>query len=194
MILRLTRFTFPSTCCTSFTNKNCHSTKSHIESGPGNCTFDLKSKSNNLNLNLMKHSFVIFRNLSILLLSFTLILGACSKNSHDDSSAQQSAFAGKYLVVTSSETFTLQIDNSGGSNFKIKEFGGFLNVPLNAVLEGNSLKIPSQTFTNAGSGKSITVTGTGILLTKGKKDDTIRFDYKVTGFTNYESDFEGTRK
>jgi len=62
------------------------------------------------------------------------------------------------------------------------------------VLEGNSLKIPSQTFTNAGSGKSITVTGTGILLTKGKKDDTIRFDYKVTGFTNYESDFEGTRK
>jgi len=64
---------------------------------------------------------------------------------------------------------------------------------LNAVADGNALKIPAQTFKNP-SGKSITVTGTGVLSTKSKKDDTIKFQYKVTGFAEYESDFEATRK
>jgi len=106
---------------------------------------------------------------------------------------QGAAFVGQYVVVDPSETYTLQIDSKGGSNFQIREFGGFLNAPLNAVVDGNSLNIPSQTFTNP-SGKSITITGKGVLSTKAKKDDTIKFDYKVTGWQNYEGDFEGTRK
>jgi hypothetical protein len=141
----------------------------------------------------MKQSFLISRNISLFFLSFSLLLASCSKSKDDSVPAQGAAFVGQYLVVDPSETYTLLIENKGGSNFQIKEFGGFLNVPLNAVLEGNSLKVPSQTFTN-GSGKSITITGTGFLQTKAKKDDTIRFDYKVTGWQNYESDFEGTRK
>ena len=142
----------------------------------------------------MKNSFSIFRNFSMVLFSSMALLASCSKdNDNNGPSAQASAFAGQYLVVEPSETYTLQIESKGGNNFHIKEFGGFLNAPLNAVVEGNILKIPSQTFTNP-SGKSITITGAGTLLTKAKKDDTIRFDYKVTGFTEYESDFEGTRK
>lgn len=141
----------------------------------------------------MKNSFSILRTLSLFLLSFSLVLASCSKDKDDTAPAQGSEFVGQYLVVTPSETFTLGIEHKGGSNYNITEFAGFLNVPLKAVAEGNSLKIPSQTFKNP-SGKSITITGTGVLSTKAKQNDTVKFDYKVTGFTQYESDFEGTRK
>ena len=141
----------------------------------------------------MKHSFSIFRNLSFSLLSFSLLLASCGKSKDNTTPVQGAAFAGQYLVVDPSETYTLQIESKGGSNFQIKEFGGFLNAPLNAVAEGNALKIPSQTFKNP-SGKSITITGKGVLSTKAKKDDTIKFEYEVTGWQEYESDFEGTRK
>jgi hypothetical protein len=141
----------------------------------------------------MKHSFSIFRSLSFFILSFTLILVSCSKSKDNVVPVQGAEFIGEYLVVDPSETYTLQIESKGGSNFQIKEFGGFLNAPLNAVADGNALKIPAQTFTNP-NGTTITITGTGVLSTKSKKDDTIKFQYKVTGFTDYESDFEGTRK
>jgi hypothetical protein len=125
------------------------------------------------------------------MLSFTLLLASCSK-SKDDVPVQGAEFIGQYLV-NDSETYTLAVNSKGGNSFQITEFGGFLNKPLNAIVEGAVLKIPAQTFTNP-SGKSITVTGKGVLSTKVKKDDTIKFEYKVTGFTEYESDFEGTRK
>ena len=141
----------------------------------------------------MKHSFSISRNLSLFFLSSILVLASCSKDKDDTVPAQGAAFAGQYLVVDPSETYTLQIESKGGKNFQIKEFGGFLNAPLNAVVEGSTLKVPAQTFTNP-SGKSITISGAGVLSTKVKKDDTIKFDYKVTGWQEYESDFEGTRK
>jgi hypothetical protein len=141
----------------------------------------------------MKHSFSISRTISLFFLSLTVLLASCSKSKDDNVPPQGAAFIGQYVVVDPSETYTLQIESKGGSNFQIKEFGGFLNAPLNAVLDGSTLKVPAQTFTN-GSGKSITITGTGVLSTKAKKDDTIKFDYKVTGWQEYESDFEGTRK
>ena len=122
-----------------------------------------------------------------------LLLASCSKSKDDIVPAQGAAFAGQYVVVDRSETYILQIESKGGSNFQIKEFGSFLNAGLNAVIDGNSLKIPAQTFTNP-SGKSITITGKGVLSTKVKKEDTIKFEYKVTGWQEYESDFEGTRK
>ena len=141
----------------------------------------------------MKHSFSISWNRSLFFLFFTLLLASCSKSKDDSVPPQGAAFIGQYVVVDPSETYTLQIESKGGSNFQIKEFGGFLNAPLNAVLEGSALKVPSQTFTN-GSGKSITITGTGVLSTKAKKDDTVKFTYKMTGWQNYDGDFEGIRK
>ena len=122
-----------------------------------------------------------------------MVIASCSKSKDDNGPSTAAAFVGKYLVVDPSETYTIEIAHKGGNNFQIKEFAGFLNAPLNAVLIRNALTIPSQTFTNP-SGKSITLTGTGVLSTKAKKDDTIKFDYKMTGWQNYDGDFEGTRK
>lgn len=140
----------------------------------------------------MKHSSSLFRNISFLILSFSLLLTSCSKD-NDSTSTPVAGFAGQYLVEDATETYTLKIESKGGNNFQIYEFGGFLNVALNAVANGNTLNIPSQTFTNP-SGKSITITGTGTLSTKSAKDDTVKFEYSVTGYTSYQSDFEGLRK
>jgi hypothetical protein len=61
-------------------------------------------------------------------------------------------------------------------------------------MEGNTLKIPSQTFTNSGSGNSITIVGTGVLSTKNSKDDTVSFQYTITGFGAGNGSFTGVRK
>lgn len=139
----------------------------------------------------MKKSVTLLRNTFILFLSTSFFLASCSKDK--DMGTPVAPFAGQYLVVEPSETYTIKIENKGGNNFQISEFGGFLNVPLKATAEGNVLKIPSQTFKNP-SGKSITVVGSGILSTKNSKDDSITFQYTVSGFANYNSDFTGTRK
>ena len=141
----------------------------------------------------MKHSITLSRNISLLALSFSLLFASCSKDHDSSTTTSTASFAGQYLVEDDNETYTLIVTSKGGNNFQISEFGGFLNVPLNAVANGNTLNIPSQTFTNP-SGKSITVSGSGKLSTKTKKDDTITFDYAVSGFTSYESNFEGLRK
>ena len=107
--------------------------------------------------------------------------------------AQPASFAGQYHVVDDTETYTLKIENKGGANFQIYEFGGFLNAPVKAVAEGNTLKIPSQTFKNP-NGNTLTVVGSGVLATKTSKDDTITFQFTVSGFANYSGDFKGTRK
>jgi hypothetical protein len=83
--------------------------------------------------------------------------------------------------------------SKGSNNFQIKNFGGFLNVPINAVVEGSTLKIPSQTFKNP-NGNSITIVGSGILTKKNKDDDLIKIDYSLSGYTSYSSTIEGLRK
>jgi len=139
----------------------------------------------------MKKSVSVLRNISLLLLSTSFFLSSCSKDK--DIAAPAVSFAGQYHVVDDNETYTLKVENKGGNNFQIIEFGGFLNAPLKAVAEGNTLKIPSQTFKNP-NGNTLTVVGTGVLSTKNSKDDTITFQYSVTGFANYNGDFAGTRK
>ena len=139
----------------------------------------------------MKKTISISRNITFLALSAWLFLSACSKDK--DMVAPAAAFAGHYQVVNDHETYLLKVENKGGNNFHIIEFGGFLNAPLKAVLDGNVLKIPSQTFTNP-NGNKLTIVGTGVLSTKKAKDDTITFQYSVSGFTNYDGDFTGTRK
>ena len=139
----------------------------------------------------MKKSVTIFRNLSLIILSASFFFSSCSKDK--DISSPAAPFKGQYLVVDDNETYTLKIESKGGNNFQIIEFGGFLNAPLKATAEGNTLKIPSQTFTNP-NGKQLTIVGTGVLSTKNSKDDTIVFQYTVSGFTNYDGDFTGTRK
>lgn len=142
----------------------------------------------------MKQTVSIFRSFSALALSFSLLfLASCSKNKDSNVSVPIPAFAGQYSVDDEDETYILKVESTGGNTFRIKEFGGFMNVPINAVAEGNTLKIPSQTFTNP-SGKSITIKGSGVLSTKSAKDDTITFQYSLTGYTEFDGEFSGTRK
>jgi hypothetical protein len=154
-------------------------------------TPEIKIK-NKKNLFKMKQSVFLSRNISLFILSFGLFLASCSKDK-DIAAAPGAAFAGQYQVVDDTETYTLKVESKGGNNYYIREFGGFLNVPLNATADGSTLNIPKQSFTNP-SGKTLTVVGKGFLTTKSKKDDTITFQYTVSGFTNYDGDFTGTRK
>ena len=139
----------------------------------------------------MKHTALLIRKFTFVLLTITALVSCSKKDS--DVSIPSAPFAGNYLVVEDDETYTLKIENTEGNNFQIREFGGFMNVPVKASANGSTLTIPAQTFTNP-SGKSLTITGTGTLITKGAKDDTIKFTYSVSGFANYSSDFEGARQ
>jgi hypothetical protein len=145
----------------------------------------------------MKQSVSLFKDIALVIiltlsfLAFSLFITSCSKEK--GAALPDVAFAGQYQVVDDNETYVLQVVSKGGNNFQINEFGGFLNVPLNAVAQGNMLTIPSQTFTNP-NGSVITVVGKGVLSTTNSKDDTITFQYSVSGFAEYEGDFTGTRK
>jgi len=139
----------------------------------------------------MKQTVSLFGNISLFILSSSLLLASCSKDK--DMTNPEASYAGQYEVIDDNETYILQIANKGGNNFEIKEFGGFLNASLKAVSEGNTLKIPSQTFKNP-NGSKITIAGTGVLSTKNLKDDTITFQYSVKGFTDYDGNFTGSRK
>ena len=141
----------------------------------------------------MKQSLSLLTRISMAIFSFSLLLASCSKKDKVDAPVN-GAFAGQYLVEDDDETYTLRIEHKGGNEFHIKEFGGFLNAALKANLEGNVLKIPSQTFTNAGTGNSITIVGTGVLSTKTTKDDTVTFQYSLTGFGAHDGSFAGSRK
>lgn len=140
----------------------------------------------------MTHATSLIRKFSFVLLTITLAFASCSKKDADVSTPS-APFAGNYLVVEEDETYTLKIENTGGNNFQIKNFGGFMNVPVKAVGTGNSLSIPTQTFKNP-NGNTLTVSGSATLITKGTKDDTIKMIYTVSGFANYSGDFEGARQ
>lgn len=139
----------------------------------------------------MKQSTSLFRNIYVIILSLSLMLPSCRKDK--DMAIPASVLAGQYEVIDDTETYILKVEQKGGNNFQINQFGGFLNVPLKAVGEGNTLKIPSQTFTNP-NGSKITIAGTGTLSTKNTQDDTITFQYSLTGFGGHEGNIQGTRK
>lgn len=142
----------------------------------------------------MKSSVVtrssFLRNISLAVLSLSVVFASCSKN---NDKVVGSEFVGSYSVQDDDETYTVTIESKGGNKYQIKNFGGFMYVPIDATADGGQLKVPSQTFKNS-SGFEITISGAGVLSTKSKKDDTVIFNYTVSGDANYKSDFEGTRK
>jgi hypothetical protein len=129
----------------------------------------------------------VVRTISLVFFSVSMLFVACSKKDKVEG-PPAAAFAGNYLVVDDNDTYILQIENTGGNNFEISEFAGFMNVPINATGSGNTLTIPAQTFTNS-SGHSITISGTGAL-----SGDDITFNYSVAGFVAYDGSFTGKRQ
>jgi hypothetical protein len=142
----------------------------------------------------MKQSVTLYLRVTLIIFSLAFLFASCSKKDSDISPPPaSSSFTGQFQVVDGADTYIIQVENKGNNKYQIKNFGGFLNTPVNAVLEGNTLTIPTQTFYNP-NGHTLTLVGIGALVTKNSKDDTVKFDYTVTGFANYSGDFEGTRK
>lgn len=131
-----------------------------------------------------------FRAFSVAVLSLSLLFAACSKNKDK---AEGSEFVGSYAVEDGDDKYTLVIESKGGNKYQIKNFGGFMYVPVEANASGGKLNIPSQNFSNS-NGFNVTIKGTAVLGTKSSANDLIRFEYEVSGSANYESDFEGIRK
>jgi hypothetical protein len=152
-----------------------------------------KSKTQKNKNKKMKQTASLIRKFSFVVLSITLALASCSKKDSGIAASNAGPFAGQYLVVDEDESYTLKIESDGGSSFKITNFGGFMNVPVKANANGNVLTIPTQTFKNP-NGHTLTVSGTGSLITKGVKDDTITISYTISGFANYSGDLEGSRQ
>jgi len=152
-----------------------------------------KSKTQKIKNKKMKQTASLIRKFSFVVLSITLALASCSKKDSGAPSTPSAPFAGQYLVIDEDETYTLNVESTGGNNFQIRNFGGFMNVPVKATANGIALTIPSQTFKNP-NGNILTVSGTGSLSTKGTKDDTIKINYSISGFANYSGDLEGVRQ
>jgi hypothetical protein len=155
---------------------------------PKSKPFNQKIKNKKMKQAIVTRSS-FFRNISLAVLSLSLVFTSCSKN---NDKVVGSEFVGSYAVQEDDDAYTIAIESKGGNKYQIKNFGGFMYVPIEANAVGSQLNIPSQTFKNS-SGFEITITGTGSLTTKSKKDDTIKFNYSVSGSANYDSEFEGTR-
>jgi hypothetical protein len=90
---------------------------------------------------------LLLRNI-MLAIAVALILMSCSK---DD---EGPTLWGSYSVEEKNEyddidtyTITLSQSKQGGDNVEIKNFGGFMYVPIKATLTDKTLTIPSQSFT-----------------------------------------------
>lgn len=137
----------------------------------------------------MKRSIVTVKTLIMAAFSLSLLFASCSKKDK----AEGTEFVGSYAVEDGDDDYTLTIESKGGNKYQIKNFGGFMYVPIEATATGGQLKVPSQTFKNS-SGFEITIQGTGVLANKSASNDLLKFTYQVSGSANYESDFEGIRK
>jgi hypothetical protein len=121
-----------------------------------------------------------------LLLSVAILFTGCSKDNENDINADAQKIVGSYAVEDTDEwdeveNYSISIDrsNQGGSNIEISNFGDIMYVPVKAVFKGNTLNIPSQTFT----GKTVTITISGQGTLSGNNLD---FDYVIETDDNYQ--------
>ena len=125
---------------------------------------------------------------TLLLLAATVALSSCKK---DDEAAPASAFEGKWKVLKNNpaNSYTLRIypDGKKAGQLKIDNFGGYLNTPLAAQLQGQELIIPQQTF-NDGEGHKLVLTGKASLVS-----DTLRLHYEDHGSYGFVTDVQALR-
>jgi len=117
----------------------------------------------------------------IILTVLAIVLSGCSDDDVVNPDTRQQ-FVGSYYVEDISAStgieYNYNIDISLGSNGEVEmsNFGGIVNVPVKAKVDGKTLTVTSQTFTNP-NGSSITVSGSGTLIGK-----TLNFTYKMTDY------------
>jgi hypothetical protein len=139
-------------------------------------------------LNFFSPLFICF-----LFFAATLILSGC-KDDDDDTSPDVTKLVGTYDVEETDmwndvDNYTVTISKSkdGGANIEISNFGDFMYVPVKGTIVGNTLTIPSQTFT---ANSTIKISGNGTLT-----GNNLHFDYTMeSGGDTFEYSCEATKK
>ena len=124
-----------------------------------------------------------------------LIFSGCKSEKVDP----QADFTGQYQVGDGSKAYTMRIEKKTANALLIYNFGGFMNLPINATSDqaaatdgSRMLTIPEQTFTNP-SGKKLILSGTGKLTLGTDGSSELVIDYTVGGFTQYSSQLVAKR-
>lgn len=128
----------------------------------------------------------------IIITLLTLVLASCSDDERGPDTRAQ--FVGSYNVEDISGStgyvyyYGVTITSGPGGVLEISNFADMFNVPVKATVNGNSLIITSQTFTNP-SGKTIEVSGTGSL-----SNNVLSFTYSTVGYLNYSGTCKANKK
>jgi len=139
-------------------------------------------------LNFFSPLFICF-----LLFTAALILSGC-KDDDDDTSPDVTKLVGTYDVEETDmwndvDNYTVTISKSkdGGANIEISNFGDFMFTPVKGTIVGNTLTIPSQTFT---ASSTIKISGSGTLT-----GNNLHFDYTmISGGDTFEYSCEATKQ
>lgn len=131
----------------------------------------------------------VTRTLVWAIISFSALLYSCQE---DDSELTPSTdFTGTYFVEEEDpdDSFTLIIEKheSKKGYLQIRNFGGFMNIPIDGKASGNMLEIPTQTFSEGT--KELILSGTANFVS-----DTLIIDYQVRGFTSFDSQDRAIRQ
>jgi hypothetical protein len=122
-----------------------------------------------------------------------LILSGC-KDDDDDTSPDVAKLVGTYAVEETDmyadvDNYTVEITKSkdGGANIEISNFGDFMFAPVKGTIVGNTLTIPTQTFT---ANSTIKISGSGTLT-----GNNLHFDYTLeSGGDTFEYSCEATKQ
>jgi len=129
----------------------------------------------------------------VVLVVLVTVLSSCSKDDEDKGPDTRPMFIGTYAVedVSASSGYTynydITISNGNNGDLNISKFADMFNVPVKASVNGSTLTIPTQSFTNP-SGKQIEVSGSGTIT-----GDVLNFTYKTVGYLDYTGTCKATK-
>ncbi len=122
------------------------------------------------------------------LLAATLTLMSCQK---DDQASPASPFEGQWKVLkhNPANNYILRIypNAKKTGQLSIDNFGGYLNAPVTAQVQGQQMVIPEQTFSD-GKGHKLVLTGHASLVS-----DTLRLHYEDHGSYGFVTDAQAVR-
>ena len=96
---------------------------------------------------------------------------------------QDESIATKYLYF-----YSIVISDGSNGELNISNFADLFKVPVKATVNGTTLTIKSQTFTNS-SGKQITVSGSGSIV-----GEELNFTYTTVGYLDYTGTCKALKK
>ena len=135
-----------------------------------------------------------FKALSVACLFMAALLLSSCKDDNDETSPDAAKLTGTYAVAETNMydevdnyNITIKKSKDGGINIEINNFGGFIYVPVKGTIVGNTLTIPTQTFT---ANSTIKISGNGTLT-----GDNLQFEYFMeSGGDVYEFSCNATKQ